>query len=143
MSLNISIDFNKEETRPSHTDNKSSIYAEPSLIWTKLPIRANNGLEKRPIYYPSYFKLSPECRYQYLNWLQDITKETNLSYVFLYYYGLERHLLVGSYDSAVDEIIRLVKYHDKGSLKSYASNALLASSVYRERFNILDRAPFI
>ena len=124
-------------------EDTADIFSEPSLIWTKLPIKENNSLETRKIYYPSYAKLDPICRFQYLSWLRDVIQETNLSYVFLYYYGLERHLLVGDYDLAVDEIIRLIKAHDKGTFKSYATTALLASSVYRKRFDILSRAPFV
>lgn len=134
-TITISIGFNGDE-------DSEDIYSEPSLIWTKLPVEKNSQIETAKMYYPSYAKLDSKCRFQYLNWLKDVSKETNLSYVFLYYYGLERHLLVGNYDLAVDEIVKLTKYHDKGSFKSYASTALLAASVYRKRPDILDRAPF-
>ncbi|MDD2656205.1 MAG: TerB N-terminal domain-containing protein [Patescibacteria group bacterium] len=137
-SIGISINIFEEQK-----DKNLNIFSEPSLIWIKLPIVPNSNLEQSKMYYPSYATLNPECRYQYLEWLKDITKETNLSYVFLYYYGLERHLLIGNYDLAVDEVIRLVKYHNKGSFKSYASTALLSSSIYHKRPDILKRAPFI
>jgi len=118
-------------------------YSEPSLIWIRLPVEKNYEVEASKIYYPSYARLDTKCRFQYLNWLKDISKETNLSYVFLYYYGLERHLLIGNYDLAVDEIVRLMNYHDQGSFKLYSSVALLAASAFRKRPDILERAPFM
>ncbi len=131
----ISIEDNEKD--------RSSFYAEPSLIWTQLSIKKNNSLETEKMYYPDFYSLTPKQRYQYLNWLRDITEETNLSYVFLYYYGLERHLLIGNYDLAVDEIVKLIKYHDKGTFKSYAIVSLIAATIYRKRNDILDKAPYI
>jgi len=124
-------------------EKNKDFFAEPSLIWTRLPIKENNNLEKEKMYYPTYADLSPECRFQYLRWLRDISQETNLSYVFLYYYGLERHLLIGNYDLAVKEMSKLIKHHNKGTFKSYAATALLASGIYKKRPDILDREPFV
>lgn len=143
ITINVSLDLDKQKVDTSYDYNKASLFAEPSLIWTKLPVKKNDELETKPMYYPSYSGLSPEHRYQYLNWLQNVEQDTNLSYVFLYYYGLERHLLVGNYDAAVDEILRLIKYHNKGSFKFYATTALIASSIHRKRPDILEKAPFI
>ena len=120
-----------------------NFYGEPSLIWTRLPIESNNELETQPMYYPSYSDLSPKHRFQYLNWLRDVAQETNLSYVFLYYYGLERHMLVGNYDMAVDETLRLLQYHDKSSFRGYVTSALIAASAYRKRPYIITKAPFL
>ena len=80
---------------------------------------------------------------EYIAWLQDITKETNLSYVFLYFYGLERHLLIGKYDEAVDEVLKLLKYHQQDSFRRYASGSLIAASIARNRLDIIQRAPFL
>lgn len=143
ISITISLDFENGKANTTRDNNKASLYAEPSLIWTKLPVKKNNDLEEKAMYYPSYAELSAEQRYQYINWLRNVEQETNLSYVFLYYYGLERHLLIGNYDAAVDEILRLLKFHDRGSFKSYATTALIAASVYRKRPDILNKAPFI
>ncbi|PJB87632.1 hypothetical protein CO083_06005 [Candidatus Roizmanbacteria bacterium CG_4_9_14_0_8_um_filter_34_12] len=108
-----------------------------------MSIEPNNELETQPMYFPSYSTLSPKHRYQYLNWLKDVTQETNLSYVFLYYYGLERHMLVGDYDKSVDEILRLLQYHNKGSFKGYATSALIAASAYKKRPDIAEKAPVL
>lgn len=118
--------------------NEYNLFSEPSLIWKRLPIEENDQLEKKPMYFPSYNALQPSQRYQYLMWLKDITQETNLSYVFLYFYGLERHLLLGDFDRAVDEIIRLIQHHDKGSFRWYATNSLIAASIFRHRPDIIE-----
>ena len=124
-------------------EDKYNFYAEPSLIWTNLPIKQNNQNLQKSIYFPAYSRLDPAQRWEYLNWLKDITRVTNLTYVFLYYYGLERHLLVGNYDLAVDEILRLIKHHDKGTLKRYAIDGLILASGYRKRPDILKKAPLV
>ena len=140
--MSIKITFNVS-SGSANVDDGHNFFGEPSLIWTRLPIEPNNELETQPMYYPSYSGLSPKHRFQYLNWLKDITQETNLSYVFLYYYGLERHMLVGDYDKAVDEILKLLQYHNKGSFKGYATSALIAASAYRKRPDIVNKAPLL
>ncbi len=102
-SLKITISFSSN-TVTRDTEKGDDYYAEPSLIWKKLPVKKNNELEQDPMYYPSYPRLFPKNRYQYLSWLRDITQPTNLSYVFLYYYGLERQLLIGNYNLATQKI---------------------------------------
>jgi hypothetical protein len=143
MTINISVNIESGDIKSESVDESYNFYSEPSLIWSRLPVEKNNELETKKMYYPTYPGLSPKHRYQYLNWLRDVTQETNLSYVFLYYYGLERQLLVGNYDLAVDEILRLIKHHDKGSFKEYATNALVLGSGYRKRPDIIKKAPFI
>lgn len=140
LGITLTFDLNSKTAK---IEDKSNIYAEPSLIWTRLPIQPNSELEKSPMYYPSYSQLSSMHRFQYLNWLKDIRKETNLSYVFLYYYGLERHLLMGDYDNAVDEILTLIKHHNKGAFKSYVIPALIAASSFRKRPDIINKANFL
>lgn len=139
MGLEIRIGINGIDK-----DNpEDEIYSEPSMIWAKLPISPNNQLEQLPMYYPAYTSFTPEVRYQYLSWLTDVTKQTNLSFVFLYFYGLERHLLVGNYDGAVDEILRLLKYHTKKSFSFYATRSLIVASIIRGRPDIINKAPYI
>lgn len=137
LNVNVStgtVDVNQEE---------KGFYAEPSLIWTKLAVKPNDDLEGRAMYWPVYAQFTPEHRYQYLHWLKDIEQPTNLSYVFLYFYGLERHMLVGNYDGAVDEILRLLKAHDKSSFRSYAARSLIVASLVHNRLDIIERAPFL
>lgn len=138
-SINVVITVSKDAVNVSEKEN--GYFAEPSLIWTKLPIKPNNDLFQDAMYWPSYSSFSPELRFQYLQWLRDITQPTNLSYVFLYFYGLERHLLVGEYDAAVDEIARLLKSHPKKSFIQYASQSLIIASLGKNRLDIIDRVP--
>jgi len=126
----------------SERERHTNLNAEPSMIWTKLPLRKNSNLEEKAIYYPAYTTLTPEQRYQYLMWLRDVTQPTDLSYVFLYYYGLERHMLLGDFDVAAGEVLRLLKFHDKGTFRSYAETALLVSVIYRKRFDFLKEKDF-
>lgn len=125
------------------TGAEHNFFGEPSLIWKKLRVQKNTLLEQQPLYFPSYITLSPEQRYQYLSWLKDITKPTNLSYVFLYYYGLERHLLIGDFDNAFGEIVRLLQHHDKGSFRSYAQSALTATVLHRQRWELFRQYSFL
>lgn len=142
MNIKVNISITGRNINMNINDGHN-FYAEPSLIWTRLPIEPNGELESKPMYYPSYAALSPKQRFQYLSWLRNIDQETNLSYVFLYFYGLERQLLVGNYGLAVDEILKLIKYHDMASFKWYATNSLIIGSGYRKRPDILLKAPFL
>lgn len=107
--------------------------ADPSTIFTKLPIRPPrpNETVPRPSYYPSYRGLSPEQRWIYLSWLKDIRNPIDIGYVFVYYYGLERHLLLGHYDLAFHEILELRRHHKNSSFQSYSRCALVCSSLQR------------
>lgn len=126
----------------SEREQHTNLNAEPSMIWTKLPVHKNSNLAEKAIYYPAYTTLTPEQRYQYLMWLRDVTQPTNLSYVFLYYYGLERRMLLGDFDVAAGGVLRLLKFHDKGTFRSYAETALLVSVIYRKRFDFLKEKDF-
>lgn len=142
-TVKITVEIGGDGINVVNSKDNPNFFAEPSLIWTRLGIEKNDELEERPMYYPSYSSLSPRHRFQYLSWLKDIAQPTSLSYVFLYFYGLERHLLIGNYDLAADEMLRLIKFHDKGSFKSYAVHSLIAGSVFRKRPDIIEKAPFL
>ena len=117
---------------------------EPSLIYTKLPVaKPDNPQNVESLrYWPSYLGLDPYQRWDYLNWLYDISKSIDIGYVFLYYYGLERHLLMGNFESAFEEIIHLINYHDNKSFKKYSITALLISCYNTERYNFIKRIPY-
>ena len=102
---------------------------EPSVIYKDLLVSEpkNPDLVAPPPYFPRYSELSANQRWVYLNWLNDIQSEINIGYVFLYYYGLERHLLVGDFEAAFSEILLLRKCHDNKSFENYSYNALLFS----------------
>ena len=109
--------------------------ADPSTIFTRMPVHKppDPTAIPRPPYYPIYAKLSPEQKWIYLNWLREVSGEIDIGYVFIYYYGLERHLLVGEYDLAFEEILFLRSHHRHYSFLVYSSSALLHSAIYRKR----------
>lgn len=87
-------------------------------------------------YWPSYSMIAPACRAAYLQWLADGRHAPNayIGYVFLYFYGLERRLLVDAQWSAaaraeremlVTEVRRLLGiYGTNGSFRGYAQSLL-------------------
>ncbi len=87
-------------------------------------------------YWPSYSTIAPACRAAYLQWLANGRNAPHayIGYVFLYFYGLERRLLVDSQQSAaarseretlVTEVRRLLRvYGTNGSFRGYAEGLL-------------------
>lgn len=122
-------------------ENKFEIIGpdEPSTIYKKLPVskpRDTNSVEKPP-YYPSYAQLSPEQRWIYLKWVEDISQPVNIGYVFIYYYGLERNLVIGDFETAYNEVVFLRHSHQNKSFESYSYNALLFASALKNRTDLL------
>lgn len=114
---------------------------DPSTIYASLPVhkpKADDAVPKLG-YYPSYSAMTSEQRAVYGQWLCDISNAIEVGYVFLYFYGLERHLVSGDFDSAVDEIINLRKYHKNASFQSYSASALVHSCFLRKRLDTLQR----
>ena len=70
-----------------------------SRLWTAPCIFSDETLN----YWPKYSQLSPACRGAYVDWLASDRNdpEVPLGYVFLYFYGIERRLLL---DYAKDEV---------------------------------------
>lgn len=69
---------------------------EPALIDPKLPVAADGDHRVRMLdYWSNYSHASPQARASYLDWLAGGKNdpEADLSYVFLYFYGLERRAL--------------------------------------------------
>ena len=109
--------------------------SEPSAISVRLPVMAPQSPQsvERLGYYPSYEGMTPAQRWTYLNWLVDIDSPVDIGYVFVFYYGLERHLFAGLADEAVLEILRLRAHHQQPSFTQYSSNALIAASLVANR----------
>ncbi len=112
---------------------------EPSTIFTRLPIRRPRepAAVEPPGYYPTYGGLSTEQRWVYLSWLEDVNQVINISYVFLYFYGLERHLVGGNIDGAISELLRLGRAHQAKSFESYSRSAVLNACILRRRPDLL------
>lgn len=87
-------------------------------------------------YWPHYAHISAKSRGAYLQWLASgrATPKTNIGYVFLFFYGLERRLFVDGRSAGipaseraeiVNEVNRLLKiYSDNRSFRGYAYNFL-------------------
>ena len=111
---------------------------EPSLIDGQLPVQITHVdlTEKLTGYWPSYSGISPAARRGYLQWLSEgrCAPSVDIGYVFIFFYGLERRVIVDSItDEAArselptiaDEIGRLKNlYGDNSSFRNYASNLL-------------------
>lgn len=113
---------------------------EPSLISLKEPIEAPL-LSPVPSlgYYPSYSSMLSTQRYTYLKWLQNPFRNIEIGYVFVFYYGLERHLLEGKFEKAFDMIIKLRKVHLNPSFQRYSFNALLLSAMRTQKYEYFEK----
>ncbi|WP_348546916.1 TerB N-terminal domain-containing protein [Chthoniobacter sp.] len=113
------------------TDRPLRWPGEPSAIITSATVARTAAHPSQDFgYYPSYEHLPPEQRRCYLEWLaagrEDADpSQRSLGYVFMFFYGLERRILVeGDRDPVLlDEIVRLLQHygpvHKSRSLKSY------------------------
>lgn len=109
---------------------------EPSLMSTKLSIQdAVNPLNvERPPYYPSYTELTAEQRGVYWKLLADpYSGKFDIGYVFILYYGLERHLLEGNYEKAFHVILKLRDIYENNSFQGYSACALVLTCLFRQR----------
>lgn len=98
-------------------------------------------------YYPSYSNLDPGSRRAFLDWLASPRNDpaTYIGYVFLYFYGLERRLILDNASheapTIVAEVRRLLSvYGSNGSFHSYASLLLDAAAALS---NSWPRTPLI
>ncbi|MCU7836066.1 MAG: TerB N-terminal domain-containing protein [gamma proteobacterium symbiont of Taylorina sp.] len=112
---------------------------ESSLVDHTLKINTNSpdyGGDQMG-YWPSYCQISPESRAAYIEWLASDRNdpETYIGYIFLYFYGLERRLLVDDYlrgqvsdderNALIQELKRLKNvYGDNRSFNGYITSLL-------------------
>ena len=118
----------------------SMISEEPSSISLKLPVKSleNSSKIERPSYCPRYVDITPEQRGEYWKLLADpYNPNIDIGYVFILYYGLERHLLNGDYEKAFDIILKLRDVHKNGSFQSYSANALILTCICRKRTDLI------
>lgn len=116
---------------------KNITVQEPSAISLTFEIASCISTQELG-YYPSYSQMSSEQRYIYLQWLSDITQPIQIGYVFVLYYGLERHLLFGDYLGASRIIKKLKQHHNNGSFKFYSDNALTICAIKHKEFSIIE-----
>ena len=122
---------------------------EPSLLYLGLPIQKplKTDSVERPPYYPFYSELSPKQKWMYWKFLSDpYNPQNDIGYVFIFYYGLERHLLHGNFEKAFELVLKLRDIYSNKSFQHYSSCALILSAMlhkrpeYAEKFiNSLDK----
>lgn len=119
------------------TDNEG-YYIEPALIDPTLKVDVNNPDHsgQSMSYWPRYGDISPQARAAYLYWLSEGRKRPGayIGYVFLFFYGLERRLLVDgpaipNYENDAALIAHEVKrlltlYGTNNSFRNYATGFL-------------------
>ncbi len=132
VTVSLNIDSNGHV---DYTIGHNEIH-DPSTIYVHLPVSDNYNVLPLP-YWPNYIDLSPGQRYLYLNWLRNVDLPVDIGYVFLYYYGLERHLLIGNFEKAFSQIIRLRNIHKNKSFLSHSESALIHSCIMRDRLDML------
>ncbi|MEA3250592.1 MAG: TerB N-terminal domain-containing protein [Pseudomonadota bacterium] len=130
---------------------------EPELIDPDLPVDLHNPANHEHTlgYWPKYHAISPEARAGYLNFLASGRDDSRapMGFVFLYFYGLERRLLVDNpkggvypaeYKDLTGEIQRLLSvYSHSNSFRGYASRLLDYLANIKGPFNTPSTAPDI
>ena len=103
---------------------------EASCIDLTLPVERPTVEPRGSLgYYPQYAAISPGQRANYIRWLASgrTASLDDIGYAFLYFYGLERRLLVEQEDLSpiVKEVVRLLEtYTFSGSFDGYLSRFL-------------------
>jgi len=132
LYFSISID---NDGNISHDSSYDQV-GDPSTIYVHLPISEDAWVSPLP-YWPHYTSMSSGQRFTYLNWLRDVDQPIEIGYVFLYYYGLERHMLIGDFEKAFNQIIRLRNIHKQKSFLSYSEKALIHACILQNRMDLL------
>lgn len=110
---------------------------DASLIELGLPVSpSRSGVVSLLPYWPSYREATPEQRAGFLSWLASGRQdpEAQLGYVFIFFYGLERRVIIDHADhsAVVAELIRLSPiYSYSRSFRHYASS-LLWWTIYQQ-----------
>jgi tellurite resistance protein len=105
---------------------------DASVIETGLPVAASGSKAEDLPYWPSYRGASSAQRSKYLEWILNGRSDPDvpLGYVFIYFYGLERRVLVDGLDHAAvsAELLRLLQIYGKSrSFARYATGLLWAA----------------
>ncbi len=134
---------------------------DPALIDGRKSVgTTGHYTERHTNFWPSYAEISPEARRAYLLWLADGRSAPNadIGYVFLYFYGLERRIIVDIIGGggATDELPLLARELNRlyatyavqsDSFKKFCGKLLElitlssdASKLYEEKFEITSSA---
>ena len=102
--------------------NTESSLIDPTL---KVNVRSPDYGGDQMGYWPSYNDITPGSRAAYIEWLASKRNdpETNIGYIFLYFYGIERRLLVDDKRGQVSDDERIALVQELSRLKNiYSSN---------------------
>lgn len=96
----------------SSSDRNGYLWAtDPSEILLRAQVRCPSRTVGEMGYWPWYSRIEPEHRFEYLSWLASgrSALPPREGYLFLYFYGIERRLLVDEADRAwgLQEVVRL------------------------------------
>ncbi len=122
------------------------------LIQPSLPVTFPESPEKYDDPEPDYARMTPEQRGTYLKWLANGRNTAiDLSYVMLYFYGLERRLLIDgpaehfnsvSRQTVISEIMRLGRtFNDLGAFGIFARNLATLAWIQNNNPNFVERLP--
>jgi hypothetical protein len=123
---------------------------EASFIDPTLSVARSSALAGPLGYWPAYRSLTPECRRAYLEWLASGKQAPgqDIGYVFLFFYGLERRLLV---ERPTGEEVRIIVveierlrsiYTENHSFNGY-SNRLLEAIAFLQASSETSPTPFV
>jgi len=123
---------------------------DPSTIYFPLPITMPHKESDvpPPERYATYRHLTPEQKYIYLNWLNNINRPINEGYRFLFLFGLERQLLIGNFNAAWEMIIRLKnstlsEINESRYFRYKSTNTLFTTCIMLNRIDLLQDITYI
>jgi hypothetical protein len=130
-----------------YVSDGSGCVIDPSLAVTAPAV---GNVDDKLGYWPSYANISPVCRGAYLHWLASgkCDPETDIGYVFLYFYGLERRLLAdppppGEVELLIAEVVRLRGiYSGNGSFAGYSQRLIETVEMARTIADPASARPF-
>ena len=123
------------------------VTVEASCIYQNLPVGTPVDQGKRGLdYWPRYANLAPNQRANYLDWLSSGRRGdiSEIGYVFIYFYGLERRLLIDGKDwnFIIREVVELLRrYTSSGSFNGYLGS-FLAYAVAKAGLDRFDKKWF-
>lgn len=112
---------------------------EPSLLYPELPIEEIEADEviESPSYFPNYSELTPKQRWKYWMFLSDpYNPQNDIGYVFILYYGLERHLIEGNGEQAFRVILKLRNTYSNKSFQAYSAATLMLYCMAQRRMDL-------
>lgn len=113
---------------------------EPSLINMNLEIKKPKKIVEvvNTSYYPSYKTLNPEQKYLYWQFLSNPYQPIeDIGYLFILYYGLERHIFSEDFEAAIKVVLKLREVHKNNSFQYYSGNAIVLSCILHKRVDII------